>query len=300
MTLDERKNKQYSTKSANAPFDKKDIDLKARTVRGVANTYKFVDSVGDILMPKCCAKSIKERGPASKAIAKIKFARNHDLNCIAGKLTLLEETEDALIFEAAMGRSDLGRNTLNDYQDEMIDNHSIGYQEVYEKTKVVKVNTPEWDDMLTWIKNPQDLAGFSQVYLVKEIKLYEISAVAFGANSDTPFLGMAKNLTTESVISKLQNRIDALGSGIEKSIGEIINCKVDADSDIEEIKADLYDTVKSQLAQLNQFVEDMELVIEVKDQRKEHIEKEQVKSGHGNIESAMGIDYGYLTAELKK
>ncbi len=43
----------------------KDIDLKKRVVTGMFNSYFFIDSDGDMLLPGAATKSIKERGPGS-------------------------------------------------------------------------------------------------------------------------------------------------------------------------------------------------------------------------------------------
>ena len=69
-----------------------------------------------------------------------------------------------------------------------------------------------WDKVVGQLINPE--AADERVYLwtVGEIKLFEGSTVAFGANSLTPFLGMGKSMNKESVLFNLQNRISKLES----------------------------------------------------------------------------------------
>lgn len=289
----EIKKKQYGIKTANVPIEIKNVDTANRTVTGILNTYKMVDSDGDILMPGCAAKSIRERGPQSKAIAKIKFCKNHDMCQMPGKFTVLEEREingkHVLYFEAKMSNAQLGTDTLAEYVDGIIDNHSIGFNYVWEKVKMIEVNTPEWEDMLTWILNPQGLSGRSYVWIVKEIKLWEGSCVAFGANMATPFLGMAKSRTKESVTLMLDSKLQKLETGLDEAVRNIMNAKMDKDeSTVEEIAADTAYSFKGQLSQFRQLLDDLKEYIVIPDERKKLEETPHAKT----------IDYNFIASQL--
>lgn len=289
----EVKRKQYGVKTANVVLDVKNVDTNSRTVTGILNTYNMVDSDGDILLPGCAAKSIKERGPLSKAIAKIKFCKNHDMCQMPGKFTLLEEREiggkQVLYFEAKMSNAQLGTDTLAEYVDGVIDNHSIGFNYVWEKVKAIEINTPEWEDMLTWLINPKDLAGRSVVYIVKEIKLWEGSAVAFGANMATPFLGMAKSRTKESVSLMLDSKLSKLEQGLDESVKGLMSAKSEVGEQTpDEVAADIMYSFKGQLSQFRQLLDDLKEYIVVPDPKqdlKPEIEK--------------GIDYSKVLANLE-
>lgn len=291
MALEVVKRKQYGVKTANVAINVKDIDTNNRTVTGILNTYNMVDSDGDILLPGCAAKSIKERGPQSKAIAKIKFCKNHDMCQMPGKFTLLEEREiggrSVLYFEAKMSNAQLGTDTLAEYVDGVIDNHSIGFNYVWEKVKMIEINTPEWDDMLTWVLNPKDLAGRNVVFLVKEIKLWEGSAVAFGANMATPFLGMAKSRTKESVSLMLDSKLSKLEQGLGESIKDLMKVKSDAGQS-DEVAADIMYSFKGQLSQFRQLLDDLKEYIVVPDP------KQDLKP-----DTQKGIDYGKVLESLE-
>ena len=84
------KSKYYSVKSSQVKAIV-DVSTSGRTVTGFYNAYNFIDSDGDVLIQGSAKKSIKERGPKSNAVAKIKHALNHDLTQLPGKIVNLEE-----------------------------------------------------------------------------------------------------------------------------------------------------------------------------------------------------------------
>jgi hypothetical protein len=216
-----KKNNHFSVKVSNVGVNLKDVDMKSRTVTGVLNTYNFYDSDGDVLMMGSAKKSINDRGPDSSATAKIKFAKFHDLTLLPGKFEVLKETTieglQVLYFEAKMSQSQLGTDTLLEYMDGVIDNHSIGFQYVPEQMKLVERegqhgNSKAWDNFKSSLVNPEAAEEKGFGWVIKEIKLWEGSAVAFGANALTPFLGMAKNMTKDSVIALLHSKIQKMES----------------------------------------------------------------------------------------
>ena len=220
-SIPQKKNNHFSVKVSNIGVDLKDIDMKSRTVTGVLNTYNYYDSDGDILLMGSAKKSINDRGPDSAATAKIKFAKFHDLTLLPGAFTVLKETvidgKSLLYFEAKMSNSQLGTDTLLEYQDGIIDNHSIGFQYIPEQMKLVERdgqhgNSKAWENLMSTLINPQDAEARGYAWVIKEIKLWEGSAVAFGANALTPFLGMAKSMSKESVVALMHSKIQKLES----------------------------------------------------------------------------------------
>lgn len=194
----------YSIKTNGAlNFEVKDIDTVSRTVSGVYNTFNFLDSDNDVLLPGCCNKSIADRGPLSSAIAKIVQAKNHDLTKIPGKIKTLDERTinfkgvnmQCLYFETVMGTSTLGSDELKDYSEGIIQNHSIGFQYDEGKflTKDAHGNSTEgqmWKSISDSLINPEALENCDYIFAVSKIKLFEGSSVAIGANTLTPNLGM--------------------------------------------------------------------------------------------------------------
>lgn len=191
----------------------KDVDFSKRTVQVIPNTFYYYDSDGDVLLRGCTAKSIADRGPQSAAPGKIKNVYAHDLKVNIGKPTLMDERQvdgmDCQYAESQLFNSTKGNDTLIEYQEGGIDNHSIGFQYMYEGLELVTADDPTWNKWLSMLINPEDAEEEGYMFLVSEIKQFEWSPVAFGANSLTPYLGV-KSDNKEGLILKVNDRVDFL------------------------------------------------------------------------------------------
>jgi phage head maturation protease len=282
MTLDERKSKasHYAVKDGSGDLSMmiKDIDTGSRVVTGFFNTYNYVDSDSDILMMGCAKNSIKQRGADSNAVAKIKHCLFHDMTQLVGKIQVLDEREvngvSGIYFETKMADTEIGNDTLKNYIAGVYDNHSIGFQYMWDKVKVVEVNTAQWDEMAAQLVNPKDLAGKTQVYLVKEIKLWEGSTVAFGANLMTPFLGVKSGMKKDAMILELDTKM--------KKVESVLRNGTQTD--------DMMEALNIQLMQMKQFMNDIIVNAEFKDMKQELKPEPQVN---------VGIDYAELRKSLK-
>jgi phage head maturation protease len=215
----------FAVKQCDLKASIQDVDLASRMVTGFYNTYNFLDYDGDVLLPGCAKRSIKNNGPKSSAVAKIKHALNHDLTELPGKILVLDERTinikgvgpvDGIYFETLMADTECGNDTLKNYQAEIYDNHSIGFRYIMDKlTMIERESKAAWDRVVGQLINPE--AADERVYLwtVGEIKLFEGSTVAFGANSLTPFLGMGKSMSKESVMFDIQTRIGKLENALK-------------------------------------------------------------------------------------
>lgn len=221
MILKDKKNITYQVKSCGQiKAAIKDVSTSGRVVTGFFNTYNFLDSDNDILLPGAAKKSIKERGPDADATAKIKHALNHDLTTLPGKIVTLREDEidgvSGIYFETRMADTTLGNDTLKNYLEGIYDNHSIGFQ--YKQIEMVERNghgnSQAWRRATENLINPEALDGKDYVFAVKEIALFEGSTVAFGANSLTPFLGV-KSGNKESYALALHSRIDKISKTLK-------------------------------------------------------------------------------------
>lgn len=192
----------------------KDVDMSKRTVKVVANTYYYYDSDGDVLLKGCNLKSITERGPESKTPGKIKNVYAHDLKVQIGRPTLIDERIvdgiNCLYGESDILNTTKGNDTLIEYQEGVIDNHSIGFQYLYDGLELVTADDPGWNKWLSILINPDDAEEEGYMFLVSEDKLFEWSPVAFGANSLTPYLGV-KSDNKDGLAIKVLERIDLLG-----------------------------------------------------------------------------------------
>jgi HK97 family phage prohead protease len=169
------------------------IDKDSRKVSGYLASFGDKDDSGEILVKGCFAKSLSERGVSSTSNRRIAYLYQHDTKQPLGKYTKLEETEKGLYFEAEISRIPLGDQVLEQYKDGTLNQHSIGYRHVWDKT--------DWDDE-------------QNALVLKEVKLYEGSVVTVGANENTPFLGM-KSEQLESHRNKLLQDVEAAVKSLE-------------------------------------------------------------------------------------
>jgi HK97 family phage prohead protease len=184
--------KKYQTKGS---FQVKDVDIKTRRVTIMLSKFDNIDSDGDVIRKGAFSKSIQDRGPESPSNRKIAFLRHHDWEQQIGKFISLEETGDGLVAIGELGRSSKGNDALLDYQDGIIKEHSIGFNYIQDKM-----------DLVT--------AGGGDFWDIKEVALWEGSAVTFGANALTPTLDVSKGTKTE-LIDKINEKMSGLISAIK-------------------------------------------------------------------------------------
>ena len=204
----------YKT-AINTGLSVKDVDLARRTVQVIYNTTNFFDSDFDVIRPGAFSKSINDRGPQSNAKAKIKHFLFHDPNKMPGKIEVLEEREiDGQIVEYAevkLSESTDGTDTLIKYQEGIYDNHSIGFQYVAGKIEMIEEGNDEFEKIVATLSNPEEAVAVGFLYNVTEVKQFEGSTVSFGANSQTPLLGV-KSENKEGALLKLYEKLDRMYS----------------------------------------------------------------------------------------
>ena len=156
----------------------KDVDVSNRKVTGYLSAFDNVDHDNDIIVKGAFQKSIKER------FNNIFFLYQHNWEKPLGKFTSLVEDEKGLYFEAEIVQTSYGIDQLKLYESGLVKEHSIGFQT---------------------IKSDRESSGLRTI---KEVKLYEGSAVTLGANSNTPFLGFKSELKqTNDLITKITGLI---------------------------------------------------------------------------------------------
>lgn len=189
----------------------KDVDVSKRTVQSIPNTYYFFDKDYDVLLPGCAKKTIEESGPDSNGNAKIKNVKDHVISDRIGKPQLIDERrvdgKSVMYAESKMLTTTLGDDMLIEYQEGVIDQHSIGFQ--YLDLEFVTDEAKDWKDWLKKLINPKDAEDAGFMFLVKEIKLYEWSPVSFGANELSPYLGV-KSDNKNGLMLKINSRLDLL------------------------------------------------------------------------------------------
>jgi HK97 family phage prohead protease len=193
--------KSYEVK--NLSLEVKDIDTVGRRVKIALSAFNNIDSDRDVIRKGAFAKSIQERGASSTSNRKIAHLRYHDWEHQIGKFISLEETDTHLIGVSDLGRSTKGNDAFLDYQDGIIREHSIGFNYIPDKMQLIG-------------------EGDTAYFEIKELILWEGSAVTFGANSLTPTLDVSKGLTHEAkeeMLKKINEDMTAFITALKNGKG---------------------------------------------------------------------------------
>lgn len=164
---------------------------ESRTISGYAAVFNNKDKAGDILLKGCFAKSINDRGPESTANDKIIMLWQHDMHEPIGRISVLQEDEKGLYFEAVIDDVERGNQAIKQLESGTLNQFSIGYSYVWEKC--------EYDQE-------------RDAFIVKEVVLYEISVVSIGCNGETEYLGLKSGSTDP--YEELKNEIESAIKGL--------------------------------------------------------------------------------------
>lgn len=193
--------KNYETKSIG---EIKDLDLKNRQVAIYLSKFNNIDSDDDMILSGAFKNSINQNGPNSTSNRKIQFLRHHDWEHQIGKFVELNEDENGLFAVGYLGTSTKGEDALRDYDEGIINEHSIGFQYISDKIK--------WID-----DSSRPNGGFFQIH---ELKLWEGSAVTFGANENTNVVDVVKSMDDKiNEIKKLTDQIDLVVKSMNNGRG---------------------------------------------------------------------------------
>lgn len=170
----------------------KDVDSASRRVKVAISQVNSKDFDEDVIDSVAYNKTIIERGP--KGTNLIWHLTDHwaSLKNAIGKPSEIFMEGDYLVFVTDIPKTTLGNDMLVFYQDGHINQHSIGFRTV--KDEIVNAGKPE------------------EYRLIKEILLYEGSAVLWGANPNTPTLSVGKSITKEERETEFKKTMDDLGS----------------------------------------------------------------------------------------
>lgn len=174
---------QFITKNAGIL---KDVDMDRRMIEGYYSVFDFKDSDGDVMLPGCYAKTIKENGPNGRN--RIMHLYQHDPLTVLGKPMVLMEDEKGLYFRTAITDTQLGTDVLKLYRDGVLKEHSVG---------------------INFVKREYDTN--EDCYMVNEVKMWEGSTVTWGAN-EMALGGMAKG-SQKDKIEQYKTLIKAFDNG---------------------------------------------------------------------------------------
>ena len=167
-----------------------DIDTSTRRVKAVWSRMNNVDLDNDIIVPEAFTKTLTERGPAGKNLVWSLVDHKADMNNVIGKPEQLYVEGDALIAITPIVGTEKGTDMLKMYEAGLINQHSIGFSTL----------KSDWQDQS------------QNVRVIKEVKLYEGSAVLWGANPETPTISV-KSQSKEDLNNRLEKLLKAFRNG---------------------------------------------------------------------------------------
>jgi HK97 family phage prohead protease len=152
-----------------------DVDIKTRRVKNAFNKVGVLDSDKDIIDENAYNKTIQERGPKGKQLIWHQVDHSGSLMRSLGKFQELgvDKSTGYLIGVTDIRNTATGNDTLEFYDKGDINQHSIGFS-------IIKQD----------IINPDDYN--TRYSIIRELKLYEGSAVLWGANEFTPNISVGK------------------------------------------------------------------------------------------------------------
>ena len=154
-----------------------DVDAKSSRVKVAISKMGNLDLDGDVIDKTAYNRTIKERGPKGANLIWHLTDHNTSMKSAIAKFAEIYTEGDYLVGVTDIPATTLGKDMLIMYQAGHINQHSVGFRTINSE--------------------PQK-AGTAQEYrLIKEILLYEGSAVLWGANPETPTLSVGKSLTKE-------------------------------------------------------------------------------------------------------
>ena len=163
-----------------------DVDGEQRRVKAVWARCGNVDLDNDIIVPEAFTKTISERGPKGKNLVWSLVDHCADMNNVIGKPEQLYVENDMLIAITPIVETEKGEDIIKLYEAGLINQHSIGFSTIKSNVNKEGVRT------------------------ITELKLYEGSAVLWGANPETPTLGFKGEMETADKRKQLSDRLEKL------------------------------------------------------------------------------------------
>lgn len=167
-----------------------DVDTSTRRVKAVWSRMNNIDLDSDIIVPEAFTKTLAERGPSGKNLVWSLVDHQADMNNVIGKPESLYVDGDMLIAITPIVGTEKGTDMLKMYEAGLINQHSIGFSTM----------KSDWQD------------SSQKVRVIKELKLYEGSAVLWGANPETPTLSV-KSQSKEDLNNRLEKLLKAFRGG---------------------------------------------------------------------------------------
>jgi uncharacterized protein len=141
----------------------KDIDLKQGVIKAYWSTFDVIDSDMDIMGRDAFNKTVAERGPNGSN--RIMFLWQHNPTMPLGKPSEIYMDEKGLVGVTKIADTSYGMDAIKLYESGVINEHSIGFQTIKSR----------YDEQ-------------QKATVITEVRLWEGSAVTWGANEFTPVI----------------------------------------------------------------------------------------------------------------
>lgn len=189
-----------------------DADEQNGIVKGYGSYFDNKDSDADIIRRGAYQKTIKENGE------RVKYLYQHNMMQPIGKMKELYEDEKGLVFVAEIPKTTLGKDVIELMKAGVITENSVGI------LPIVKENKGDYRE-------------------IKEVKLFEISAVTLAANDQAKILDVKGTKNLEELYKRYDNIAkllrkgeisDDMGYALEAEILKLKALFVDATKPVEE------------------------------------------------------------------
>tara|TARA_R100000353_G_scaffold164917_1_gene125797 strand:+ start:519 stop:1196 length:678 start_codon:yes stop_codon:yes gene_type:complete len=173
-----------------------DVDDKNNIVKGYGSYFNNEDSDKDIIRPGAYQKTIKENGE------RVKYIYQHDMMKPLGKMTELREDEKGLVFTAEIPKTQLGKDVIELMKAGVITENSVGIMPIVKENK-------------------------GDIREIREVKLYEISAVTMAANDQAKILDVKSFSNIDQVYKRYDNICKLLRKGnISDDLGYALESEI--------------------------------------------------------------------------
>lgn len=173
-----------------------DADDKSGIVKGYGSVFGNKDSDGDIITKGAYTKTIKENGD------RVRYLYQHNMDWPLGKMLSLYEDEKGLVFEAEIPQTRLGKDVMQLIKAGVVTENSVG---------ILPINK----------------AIVNGVREIREVKLFEISAVTLAANDQALILDVKGNMDVEKIANKYDNLAKLIRKGdISDELGYAIEAEL--------------------------------------------------------------------------
>ena len=159
-----------------------DYDEKNSIVKGYGSYFDNKDADNDVIMRGAYQKTIKENGE------RVKYLYQHNMMQPIGKMNELYEDEKGLMFVAEVPKTQLGKDVIELMKAGVITENSVGILPIQK----------------------EDKGDYREL---KEVKLFEISAVTLAANDQAKIMDVKGSIIIDDIYKRYDNLCKLIRKG---------------------------------------------------------------------------------------